>query len=105
MSLTVVGSMDYDAIETPFGKTDWIVGGAATYVAYAASNFVKPINQISIVGQDFAKGELDQLQKRGVNLEGEDIVKDKKSFFLRGKNHLEIKSRVTLITDLIGNPD
>jgi hypothetical protein len=53
MSLIVVGSMAYDAIETPFGKTDWIVGGAATYVAYAASNFVRPINQVSIVGYDF----------------------------------------------------
>ncbi len=100
MSLTVVGSMAYDAIETPFGKTDWIVGGAATYVAYAASNFVKPINQISIVGYDFAKEELDQLQKRGVNLEGVEIVKDKKSFFWSGKYHLDMNTRDTLITDL-----
>ncbi len=67
--------MAYDAIETPFGKTDWIVGGAATYIAYAASNFVKPINQVSIVGYDFAKEEMDELVKRGVNLEG---VEDRK---------------------------
>lgn len=92
--------MAYDAIETPFGKTDWIVGGAATYVAYAASNFVKPINQISIVGYDFAKEELDLLQKRGVNLEGVEVVKDKKSFFWRGRYHMDMNTRDTLVTDL-----
>lgn len=100
MSLIVVGSMAYDAIETPFGKTDKIVGGSATYVAYAASNFVKPINQVSIVGYDFAKEELDQLQRRGVNLEGVEIVPDKKSFFWSGKYHLDMNTRDTLVTDL-----
>src|ERR1700751_5154094 len=100
MSLIVVGSMAYDAIETPFEKTDWIVGGAATYVAYAASNFVKPINQVSIVGYDFAQEELDQLKKRGVNLEGVEIKKDKKSFFWRGRYHLDMNTRDTLVTDL-----
>lgn len=92
--------MAYDAIETPFEKTDWMVGGAATYVAYAASNFVKPINQISIVGYDFAQEELDQLQKRGVNLEGVEIKKDKKSFFWRGRYHMDMNTRDTLVTDL-----
>ena len=92
--------MDYDAIETPFGKTDWIVGGAATYAAYAASNFVKPINQVSIVGYDFAKEEMDELQKRGVNLEGVEVVKDKKSFFWSGKYHMDMNTRDTLVTDL-----
>jgi len=92
--------MAYDAIETPFGKTDWIVGGAATYVAYAASNFVKPINQVSIVGYDFAPEELDQLQKRGVNLEGVEIKKDKKSFFWSGRYHMDMNTRDTLVTDL-----
>jgi len=100
MSLIVVGSMAYDAIETPFGKTDWIVGGAATYVAYAASNFVRPINQVSIVGYDFAKEEMDELKKRGVNLEGVEIVKDKKSFFWSGKYHMDMNTRDTLVTDL-----
>jgi sugar/nucleoside kinase (ribokinase family) len=100
MSLIVVGSMAYDAIETPFGKTDWIVGGAATYAAYAASNFVKPINQVSIVGYDFAKEEMDELQKRGVNLEGVEVVKDKKSFFWSGKYHMDMNTRDTLVTDL-----
>jgi sugar/nucleoside kinase (ribokinase family) len=92
--------MAYDAIETPFGKTDWIVGGAATYAAYAASNFVKPINQISIVGYDFEKEEMDQLKSRGVNLEGVEIVKDKKSFFWSGRYHMDMNSRDTLVTDL-----
>src|SRR5258708_16392700 len=100
MSLIVVGSMAYDAIEPPFEKTDWIVGGAATYVAYAASNFVKPINQLSIVEYDFAKEELDQLKKRGVNLEGVEMKKDKKSFFWRGRYHMDMNTRDTLVTDL-----
>lgn len=92
--------MAYDAIETPFGKTDWIVGGAATYAAYAASNFVKPINQVSIVGYDFEQKEMDLLKSRGVNLEGVEIKKDKKSFFWSGKYHMDMNSRDTLITDL-----
>ena len=100
MSLIVVGSMAYDAIETPFGKTPWIVGGAATYAAYAASNFVKPINQVSIVGYDFAKEEMDELARRGVNLEGVEIKKDKKSFFWSGKYHMDMNTRDTLVTDL-----
>ena len=100
MSLIVVGSMAYDAIETPFGKTDWIVGGAATYAAYAASNFIKPINQVSIVGYDFAKEEMDELKRRGVNLEGVEIVPDKKSFFWSGRYHLDMNTRDTLVTDL-----
>jgi sugar/nucleoside kinase (ribokinase family) len=100
MSLIVVGTMAYDAIETPFGKTDWIVGGAATYVAYAASNFVKPINQVSIVGYDFEQKEMDELTKRGVNLEGVERKKDKKSFFWSGKYHLDMNNRDTLVTDL-----
>lgn len=92
--------MAYDAIETPFEKTDWIVGGAATYAAYAASNFVKPINQVSIVGYDFEQKEMDELEKRGVNLEGVERKKDKRSFFWSGKYHLDMNTRDTLVTDL-----
>ena len=92
--------MAYDAIETPFGKTDRIVGGAATYVAYAASFFVRPINQVSIVGNDFEQAELDGLKARGVNLEGVEMVKDKKSFFWSGRYHMDMNTRDTLITDL-----
>ncbi|MEP6681905.1 MAG: PfkB family carbohydrate kinase [Parafilimonas sp.] len=100
MSLTVVGSMAFDAIETPFDKTDKIIGGSATYVAYAASNFVQPIQQISIVGYDFPKEELQNLQQRGVLTDGVVIVPDKKSFFWSGRYHLDMNSRDTLVTDL-----
>ena len=92
--------MAFDAIETPFGKVDQIVGGSGTYVAYAASNFVTPIQQISIVGYDFPQAEMDEMKKRGVSLEGVEIVKDKKSFFWSGKYHLDMNSRDTLVTDL-----
>jgi sugar/nucleoside kinase (ribokinase family) len=92
--------MAFDAIETPFGKTDRIVGGAALFIAYAASYFVKPVQQISIVGYDFPKEELDELKKRGVLLDGVEIVPDKKSFFWSGRYHEDMNSRDTLITDL-----
>jgi sugar/nucleoside kinase (ribokinase family) len=100
MALITVGTMAFDAIETPFGKTDKIVGGSATYVAYAASNFVKPIQQISIVGYDFPKEEMEELQRRGVQLDGVEIVPDKKSFFWSGRYHEDMNSRDTLVTDL-----
>jgi sugar/nucleoside kinase (ribokinase family) len=100
MSVITVGSMAFDAIETPFGKVDKIVGGAATYIAYAASNFVTPVQQISIVGYDFPKEEMDTLKKRGVQLDGVEVVADKKSFFWSGRYHADMNSRDTLITDL-----
>ncbi|MCM5527817.1 PfkB family carbohydrate kinase [Parasegetibacter sp. NRK P23] len=100
MSLISVGTMAFDAIETPFGKTDRIIGGSATYVAYAASNFVKPVQQVSIVGNDFPQEEMDELSSRGVELDGVEIVKDKKSFFWSGKYHLDMNTRDTLVTDL-----
>ncbi len=100
MSLITVGTMAFDAIETPFGKVDKIVGGSATYVAYAASNFVTPVQQVSIVGYDFPEDEMTELKKRGVQTEGVEIVPDKKSFFWSGKYHLDMNSRDTLVTDL-----
>ncbi|HSC39910.1 MAG TPA: PfkB family carbohydrate kinase [Chitinophagaceae bacterium] len=100
MSVIVVGTMAFDAIETPFGKTDRIVGGSATYVAYAAGNFVQPIQQVSIIGYDFPQEELAELKRRGVQLEGVEVVPDKKSFFWSGKYHLDMNSRDTLVTDL-----
>ncbi|HEX7904391.1 MAG TPA: PfkB family carbohydrate kinase [Chitinophagaceae bacterium] len=100
MSLITVGTMAFDAIETPFGKTDKIIGGSAMYVAYAASNFVKPIQQISIVGYDFPNEEMEELKKRGVQLEGVEIVPDKKSFFWSGRYHEDMNTRDTLVTDL-----
>lgn len=100
MSLITVGTMAFDAIETPFGKINKVVGGSATYVAYAASNFVKPVQQISIVGYDFPKEEMDELRKRGVHLDGVEIVPDKKSFFWSGRYHEDMNNRDTLVTDL-----
>jgi sugar/nucleoside kinase (ribokinase family) len=100
MSLITVGTMAFDAIETPFGKVDQIVGGSATYVAYAACNFIKPVQQISIVGYDFPQQEMDELQSRGVETDGVEVVADKKSFFWSGKYHIDMNTRDTLITDL-----
>jgi sugar/nucleoside kinase (ribokinase family) len=100
MSLIVVGSMAFDAIETPFGKSDKIVGGAATYIAWSASNFTDAIHQISVVGGDFPQEELDALAKRGVLLEGVQIKKDEKTFFWSGKYHLDMNTRDTLDTQL-----
>lgn len=100
MSLISVGTMAFDAIETPFGKTDKIIGGSATYVAYAASNFVHDVKQISIVGFDFPEEEMKALQSRGVDMEGVEVVPDKKSFFWSGKYHMDMNTRDTLVTDL-----
>lgn len=100
MSLIVVGTMAFDAIETPFGKINQIVGGSATYVAYTASNFVQPVQQISIVGYDFPKEEMDELGRRGVMLDGVEVVADKKSFFWSGRYHMDMNTRDTLVTDL-----
>lgn len=100
MSVIALGTMAFDAIETPFGKIDKIVGGSATYVAYAASHLYKPIQQISIVGADFPEEEMHELKNRGVQLDGVEIVTDKKSFFWSGKYHMDMNTRDTLITDL-----
>ena len=100
MSVIALGTMAFDAIETPFGKIDKIVGGSATYVAYAASHLTTPIQQISIVGEDFPQEEMDELKKRNVQLEGVEIVPGKKSFFWSGKYHMDMNTRDTLITDL-----
>ncbi|HMR92530.1 MAG TPA: PfkB family carbohydrate kinase [Chitinophagaceae bacterium] len=100
MSLITVGTMAFDAIETPFGKTNQIVGGSATYVAYAASNFVQPVQQVSIVGYDFPKEEMEDLKRRGVQLEGVEVIADKKSFFWSGRYHEDMNTRDTLVTDL-----
>lgn len=92
--------MAFDALETPFGKVDRIIGGSATYAAWAASNFVSPIKQVSIVGGDFPNEEITALQNRGVAFEGVEIVPDGKSFFWSGRYHLDMNTRDTLVTDL-----
>lgn len=100
MSIVTVGTVAFDAIETPFGKTDKIVGGAATYISWAASYFSNQMNIVSIIGDDFDMSELDKLRNRGVNTDGIEIVNGEKSFFWSGKYHLDMNSRDTLVTDL-----
>lgn len=100
MSLLIVGTMAFDALETPFGKVDRIIGGSATYAAWAASNFAKPIHQVSIVGGDFPKEEIEALEARGVAFEGVEVVPDEKSFFWSGRYHLDMNTRDTLVTEL-----
>ena len=100
MSLIVVGTMAFDSIETPFGKSGQIVGGSATYVAWSASNFVQPVNQISVIGYDFPQEELDALTARGVKLDGVQVKEEEKSFFWAGKYHMDMNSRDTLDTQL-----
>ncbi len=99
MSLVVVGSMAFDQIETPFGKTDKIIGGAGTFIAWCASNFTG-VKQISVVGGDFPESELNELTKRGVALEGVQIKKDEKTFFWSGRYHMDMNTRDTLVTEL-----
>jgi sugar/nucleoside kinase (ribokinase family) len=100
MALIVVGSMAFDQIETPFGRSDRIVGGAATYIAWSASNFVRPVRQVSVVGGDFPPAELEALAARGVDLDGVQVQADRKSFFWSGRYHLDMNSRDTLETQL-----
>ncbi|MFL5753067.1 MAG: PfkB family carbohydrate kinase [Bacteroidia bacterium] len=100
MSLLVVGTVAFDAIETPFGKTDKIVGGAASYISLAASYYTKDINMVSVIGDDFPQDFLDILTKQGVDLKGLQIKKGEKSFFWAGKYHNDLNSRDTLATEL-----
>lgn len=100
MSLLVVGTMAFDALETPFGKVDRIIGGSATYAAWAASYFADRISQVSIVGGDFPQEEVDALAKRGVAFDGVEVVPDEKSFFWSGRYHMDMNTRDTLVTDL-----
>jgi len=100
MSLLLVGTMAFDALETPFGKVDRIIGGSATYAAWAASCFTKPIQLVSIVGGDFPDMEKKELEERSVNFEGVEVVPDGKCFFWSGKYHMDLNTRDTLVTEL-----
>jgi len=99
-SITVVGTVAFDAIETPFGKTDKIIGGAATYISLAASYFTKQINLVSVIGGDFPKQQIFMLNERGVKTEGLQVKENEKSFFWAGKYHLDMNTRDTLATEL-----
>ncbi|WP_432713533.1 PfkB family carbohydrate kinase [Pedobacter sp.] len=100
MSLIIIGSVAFDAIETPFGKTDKIVGGAATYAGLAASYFCKDVKIVGVVGEDFQQTDIDILKNHGIDTEGLQIKQGEKSFFWSGKYHNDMNSRDTLVTEL-----
>ena len=100
MSLLTVGSVAFDAIETPFGKTDKIIGGAGTYIALAASFYNNDQNIVSVVGDDFPQEMLDKLSSKNVNLDGLQIKEGEKTFFWSGRYHNDMNARDTLVTEL-----
>ena len=100
MSLLVVGSVAFDQIETPFGKSDKIVGGAGTYISITSSYFTKNLGIVSVVGDDFPQEYIDLFHAKNVNTDGLQIKQGEKSFFWSGKYHNDMNSRDTLVTEL-----
>lgn len=100
MSLLTLGTVAFDTIETPFGKADRIIGGAGTYIAWAASHFHKDLQLLSVIGEDFPAEELAALEARGVNLDGLEKREGEKSFFWAGRYHMNMNARDTLATEL-----
>jgi len=98
--LLIVGTVAFDAIETPFGKTDKILGGAATYISLSASQFGIKSGIVSVVGGDFPKEYFEILNAKNINTNGIEIIEDGKTFFWKGKYHNDLNTRDTLITDL-----
>ncbi|GAA3992815.1 PfkB family carbohydrate kinase [Hymenobacter antarcticus] len=100
MSLLVIGSVAFDALETPFGKTDKIIGGAATYISLSASYSLKPVKLVAVVGDDFPQSDILLLEEHGVDVEGLQIKEGEKSFFWSGKYSQDLNSRETITTEL-----
>lgn len=100
MKLLVVGSMAFDAIETPFGKTDKILGGAATYIGLASAILKTDVSLVSVVGGDFPQEYFDMLTSRNVNVDGVEVIKEGKSFFWSGRYHNDLNTRDTLATEV-----
>src|SRR3569833_2811639 len=100
MSLVVIGSVAFDAIETPFGKTDKIVCGSSTYASLAASYFCDKVKIVGVVGDDFPQSEIDDFNNHHIDTEGLQVKKGEKSFFWSGKYHNDMNTRDTLITEL-----
>ena len=98
--LVIVGTLAFDAIETPFGKTDKILGGAATFIGLSASQFDVDSAVVSIIGGDFPQEYLDLLSDKNINVSGVEIVKEGKTFFWSGKYHNDMNTRDTLVTEL-----
>lgn len=100
MSLLVIGTVAFDAIETPFGKTDKILGGAATFISLSSSYFTKKVNIVSVVGGDFPQENIQLLKSHGVDTEGLQVLENEKTFFWSGKYHIDMNTRDTLETQL-----
>ena len=100
MRLVTVGSVAFDAIESPFGKTDKIVGGAGTFITLASSFFVKEQGIISVVGDDFPAATLENMKVKGIDIQGIQIKTGEKTFFWSGRYHNDMNSRDTLVTEL-----
>ena len=100
MSLLVIGSVAFDALETHFGKTDKIIGGAATYISLSASYSLKPVKLVAVVGDDFPQSDILLLEEHGVDVEGLQIKEGEKSFFWSGKYSTDLNSRETITTEL-----
>ena len=100
MSLVVIGTVAFDAIETPFGKTDKIVGGAATYASLSASYFYDKVKIVAVVGDDFHPEDIQEFKNHGIDVEGVQVKQGEKSFFWAGKYHNDMNSRDTLVTEL-----
>lgn len=100
MKLLAVGTVAFDAIETPFGKTDKILGGAATYIGLAASVMKTDVGLVSVIGGDFPQEYLDMMTAKGINIDGVEMIKEGKTFFWSGKYHNDLNSRDTLVTEL-----
>ncbi|MFK7951126.1 MAG: PfkB family carbohydrate kinase [Saprospiraceae bacterium] len=98
--LLVVGTVAFDDIQTPFGHAERIVGGAATYISWAATNFVKNVGIVSVIGDDFPQDELNALVERGVSMDGLQVKEGEKSFFWAGRYHADMNGRDTLATEL-----
>jgi len=98
--LLIVGTVAFDAIETPFGKTDKILGGSAPFIALSASQFDIESAIVSVIGDDFPIGYLEMLNRKNIDTSGIEIVKGGKTFFWKGKYHNDLNSRDTLITEL-----
>ena len=100
MSVLVIGTVAYDGLETPFGVRERILGGSATYIGLSASYLTKPVHLVSVVGEDFEQAHIDMLNRHNVRTEGLEVMAGQKTFFWKGKYHLDMNSRDTLDTQL-----
>ncbi|RXK48139.1 PfkB family carbohydrate kinase [Aquirufa rosea] len=100
MSLLSIGTVAFDALETPYGKTDKIIGGSCTYISLSAAFFLPKVNVVAVVGDDFPKEYMETLEEKGIDLEGLQVKPGEKTFFWAGKYHNNMNTRDTLVTDL-----